>query len=68
MDSATFTDAEGVRIEPEIGGVYSNNCEVVEVRAVCASHVVCDGERVYRREEFAREFMTFGVKLPGWAS
>jgi len=67
MDGATFTDAVGLRLEPEIGGTYRNTSEVVEVRAVCASHIVCDGERVYSREEFNRDFVALGVKAPGWA-
>jgi len=59
MDGATFTDAVGVRLEPEIGRTYRNQSEVVEVRAVCASHVVCDRERIYTREQFYRRFVAW---------
>jgi len=44
---------------PEIGHSYHDHDhdQTVEVRAVCASHVVCDGERIFTRAEFVARFI-----------
>ena len=39
---------------PEVGAIYPYRDDVVEVRAVAESVVVCDQERVFSREEFAQ--------------
>lgn len=43
-------------LEPAIGATYRAGDLIVEVRAVCQSHVVCDGERVFPRPEFIQQF------------
>jgi len=47
---------EGPALWPELGDCYTNGRDVVEVRAVSPSHIVCDCERVYTRRQFEDEF------------
>ena len=52
-------DCIAISLRPELGETYiSTDGASVEVLAVSSSHVVCDHERIYTRDDFERFFMS----------